>query len=123
MAEKYTESQKRASLKYQANKAQIKITVSPDQRERYQKLASSRGISLTELITQQLGGLNMNIKNRTIKSIFEFGFEEIEQQNIIVNDNKYIYHLSDFTEGKMKKYYNYTVGRFENNFCCILSFR
>lgn len=57
MGEKYTEAQKRASLKYQANKAQIKITVSPDQRERYQKLASSRGKSLTELIVELLESL------------------------------------------------------------------
>lgn len=54
MAEKYTEAQKRASLKYQADKAQIKITVTPDQRDRYQKLASDRGKSLTQLIVDLL---------------------------------------------------------------------
>ena len=54
MAEKYTEAQKRASLKYQADKAQIKITVSPEQRDRYQKLASSRGVTLTKLIVDLL---------------------------------------------------------------------
>lgn len=54
MAEKYTEAQKRASLKYQADKAQIKITVTPEQRESYQKLASERGKSLTQLIVDLL---------------------------------------------------------------------
>lgn len=54
MANKYTEAQKRASIKYQANKAQIKITVTPDQRDRYQKLASDRGVSLTQLIVDLL---------------------------------------------------------------------
>ena len=54
MANKYTEAQKRASLKYQADKAQIKITVTPDQRDRYQKLASDRGKSLTQLIVDLL---------------------------------------------------------------------
>ena len=51
---KYTEAQKRASLKYQQDKAQIKITVSKEQREKYQKLASDRGVTLTELIVSLL---------------------------------------------------------------------
>lgn len=54
MANKYTEAQKRASLKYQADKAQIKITVTPDQRDRYQKLATDRGVTLTKLIVDLL---------------------------------------------------------------------
>lgn len=54
MAEKYTEAQKRASLKYQSNKAQIKIWVSIEQREKYKKLASDKGVSLTELIVSLL---------------------------------------------------------------------
>lgn len=54
MAEKYTEAQKRASLKYQADKAQIKITVTPEQRDRYQKLAAERGVTLTKLIVDLL---------------------------------------------------------------------
>ena len=54
MGEKYTEAQKRASLKYQADKAQIKIMVTPEQRERYQKLATDRGVSLTQLIVKLL---------------------------------------------------------------------
>ena len=54
MGEKYTEAQKRASLKYQADKAQIKITVTPDQRDRYQKLATDRGVTLTKLIVDLL---------------------------------------------------------------------
>lgn len=54
MAEKYTEAQKRASQKYLADKAQIKITVTPEQRDRYQMIASNQGKSLTQLITQLL---------------------------------------------------------------------
>lgn len=56
MADKYTEAQKRASLKYQADKAQIKITVSKTQREEYQKLAADKGMTLTELIVSLLDG-------------------------------------------------------------------
>ncbi len=54
MGKEYTEAQKKASLKYQADKAQIKITVSPDQREKYKALASSRGLNLTQLIVKLL---------------------------------------------------------------------
>lgn len=54
MAEKYTEAQKRASLKYQADKAQLKITVTTEQRDKYQKLASDRGVTLTKLIIDLL---------------------------------------------------------------------
>lgn len=57
MAEKYTEAQKRASLKYQSGKAQIKITVSTEQRDKYQKLANDRGVTLTKLITDLLESL------------------------------------------------------------------
>lgn len=57
MANKYTEAQKRASLKYQRDKAQIKITVSVEDRERYQKLAADRGMSLTSLIKSLLDSL------------------------------------------------------------------
>ena len=57
MAEKYTEAQKRASLKYQSGKAQIKITVSTEQRDKYQKLAADRGITLTKLIIDLLESL------------------------------------------------------------------
>lgn len=54
MADKYTEAQKRASLKYQANKAQIKITVDKEQRDKYQRHAASKGVALTTLITDLL---------------------------------------------------------------------
>lgn len=52
MAEKYTEAQKRASIKYQKERAQIKITIPKEQRERWQKHAAQKGISMTELITE-----------------------------------------------------------------------
>lgn len=54
MAEKYTEAQKRASYKYQADKVKIQILVAPDQRDRYKALANSRGLSLTQLIVSLL---------------------------------------------------------------------
>lgn len=54
MAEKYTEAQKRASLKYQANKAQIKITVDKSLRDKYQKHADSKKTTLTALIIDLL---------------------------------------------------------------------
>lgn len=54
MAEKYTEAQKRASYKYQADKVKIQILVTPDQRDKYKALANSRGLSLTQLIVNLL---------------------------------------------------------------------
>lgn len=54
MAEKYTEAQKRASYKYQADKVKIQILVSPDQRDKYKALASSKGLSLTQFIVNLL---------------------------------------------------------------------
>lgn len=54
MANKYTEAQKKAILKYQEDKVKIQILVSPDQREAYKALASSRGLSLTQLIVNLL---------------------------------------------------------------------
>ena len=54
MANKYTEAQKKASYKYQADKVKIQILVSPEQRETYKALASSRGLSLTQLIVSLL---------------------------------------------------------------------
>lgn len=54
MGEKYTEAQKRASYKYQENKVKIQILVTPEQREKYKKLAESKGLSLTQLIVKSL---------------------------------------------------------------------
>ena len=54
MGEKYTEAQKRASYKYQENKVKIQILVTPEQREKYKKLAKSKGLSLTQLIISLL---------------------------------------------------------------------
>lgn len=48
------EAQKRALSKYLSNKAQLKITILPEQRERYQQHAKSKGISLTKLIVNLL---------------------------------------------------------------------
>jgi len=54
MANKYTEAQKKASYKYQADKVKIQILVTPDQRDKYKALASSKGLSLTQLIVNLL---------------------------------------------------------------------
>ena len=54
MAEKYTEAQKRAILKYQANKVKIQILVTPEQRKKYKALANSKGLNLTQLIVNLL---------------------------------------------------------------------
>ena len=54
MANKYTEAQKKAILKYQENKVKIQILVTPEQREKYRVMASSRGLSLTQLIINLL---------------------------------------------------------------------
>lgn len=54
MANKYTEAQKKAILKYQADKVKIQILVTPEQREKYKTLASSRGLSLQQLIVKLL---------------------------------------------------------------------
>lgn len=58
MANKYTEAQKRATLKYQADKVKIQILVTPEQREKYKKLASSKGLSLSQLIIKLLEDAN-----------------------------------------------------------------
>ena len=54
MGKEYTEAQKRASLKYQADTVTIQIRVKPEQREKYKALAQSRGLSLTQLIVKLL---------------------------------------------------------------------
>ena len=54
MGNTYTEAQKKATLKYQADKVKIQILVTPEQREKYKALAQSRGLSLTQLIVKLL---------------------------------------------------------------------
>ena len=54
MGDKYTEAQKKAILKYQENKVKIQILVTPEQREKFKKLAESKGLSLTQLIISLL---------------------------------------------------------------------
>lgn len=54
MGKDYTEAQKRASLAYQTKNAQIKITVSKEQKEKYQKIAERKNKSLTRLIVELL---------------------------------------------------------------------
>lgn len=54
MGAKYTEAQKKATLKYQENKVKIQITVNPDQRERFHEFAKSQNTNLTQLIIDLL---------------------------------------------------------------------
>lgn len=54
MANKYTEAQKRAAYKYQADKVKIQILVSPEQRNKYKAKASDSGLSLTQFIVKLL---------------------------------------------------------------------
>lgn len=54
MGRKYTDAQKKATLKYQEDKVKIQILVTPDQREHYRQLAKSRGMNLTKLIINLL---------------------------------------------------------------------
>ena len=54
MGRKYTDAQKKAILKYQENKTTIKITITPDQKEKYKQLAESKGLNLTQLIVNLL---------------------------------------------------------------------
>ncbi len=54
MGNTYTEAQKRASLKYQADKVKVQILVTPEQREKYKALARSRGLNLSQLIVKLL---------------------------------------------------------------------
>lgn len=54
MASKYTEAQKRATQKYQSGKVQVKITVSPEQKAAFRKLAAKQNKSLTALIIELL---------------------------------------------------------------------
>ena len=54
MGNTYTEAQKKATLKYQADKVKIQILVTPEQREKYHALAQSRGLKLSQLIVKLL---------------------------------------------------------------------
>lgn len=54
MGKEYTEAQKKATLKYQADKVKIQILVTPEQRDRYHTLAKSRGLKLSQLIVKLL---------------------------------------------------------------------
>ena len=54
MGKEYTEAQKKAILKYQADKVKIQILVTPEQREQYKIKAKSRGLSLSQFIIKLL---------------------------------------------------------------------
>ena len=54
MSGRYTDAQKKASLDYQKKMAQLKITVTKEERDLYQKHANKKGVTLTTLITELL---------------------------------------------------------------------
>lgn len=68
--------------------------------------------------------MEKTIRNRMMKDFFEMGFEEIESQQYLVGDAIHLYQKKDFAPGgSMEKFSNYTVDRFEHEFCVMLSFR
>lgn len=54
MGNTYTEAQKKATLKYQADKVKIQILVTPEQRENFKTKAKSSGLSLSQFIVKLL---------------------------------------------------------------------
>lgn len=50
MGAKYTNSQKEAIMKYQAERSIIKITVSKEEKHAYQNYAQKKGLSMTQII-------------------------------------------------------------------------
>lgn len=54
MAEKYTEAQKKASLKYQSKTVAIQFRVSQEKRALYQEKAEAEGKSLSQFIIDTL---------------------------------------------------------------------
>lgn len=89
MANKYTEAQKRATLKYQEDKVKIQILVTPDQRDRYKALAKSKGLSLSKLIIELLDkDIEAHEKIKTMLSEYEnrkcnYDCEEYRKQGAI----------------------------------------
>ena len=68
--------------------------------------------------------MGRSIRDRTIRELFdELGIEELWQRNYLVNQYEYHWHREDFAPGAfLEKFMDYTVGRFEGEFCCILWF-
>lgn len=54
MGAKYTEAQKKASIKYQEDKVKVQILLKPEQRQKYHDYAKSKNTSLTKLIIELL---------------------------------------------------------------------
>lgn len=54
---------------------------------------------------------------------FELGFEEMETRDIITGKDIKRYHMDDFVGGSMKRFYNYTVNRFAEEFGVLVYFR
>lgn len=54
MGAKYTDAQKKASKKYLEDFKCIKVRMSADDREKYHKLAQTKGVSLNQLVLDLL---------------------------------------------------------------------
>ena len=64
----------------------------------------------------------MNIM-RTISEVFDFGFEQMDTTDKHFPYAKSLYHWSDFAKGgKMYRFSDYTIDRFENQFKVNISF-
>lgn len=50
MGSQYTPSQKKAIEKYASTRCQMKITLTPEQRTKYQEYAESKGMSVAKMI-------------------------------------------------------------------------
>lgn len=62
-------------------------------------------------------------RNTTINKMFELGFTEMRFKRLIVNGTEYVFTLEDFKKnGKMYRFGSYSIDRFENEFCCVISF-
>lgn len=62
-------------------------------------------------------------RNTTINKMFELGFTEMRFKQFIVGNNEDIFTLEDFKKnGRMYGFGNYSIDKFENAFCCVISF-
>lgn len=65
----------------------------------------------------------ISINRRTIRETFDFGFEEMEL-NTLTSDEKYLFHRADFEPGgKMEKFFDYPIAKFDKEFCGSVCFR
>lgn len=62
------------------------------------------------------------VSQRTIRSVFAFGFEEMYCEPMFGGRDSYRLTEKDFTEGSSKEFFDYSVGRYAEEFCVHVSF-